>query len=359
MKVLFRADASFRIGTGHVMRCLTLGAALKAKGAEISFVCRQLEGNLIDFIKTKGFHVFTLPCGYQENEPHIDNAREAYLDWLGTTQQKDIMACKPILEQYRFDWLVVDHYALDYRWELALKKYCHKLMVIDDLADRKHFCHLLLDQTYGRDETDYKSLVPGSCKLLLGSQYALLRPDFAMWREFSLKRRYQPQLKKLLISLGGADPENYTGQVLHALVDCDLPGDLQVTVVIGPSSPHMALVRKLAAAMPYKTEVVCNVSNMAELMATSDLAIGAAGASTWERCCLGLPSIMFVLAENQKTVAENLGHDGIVEVQKNLHKLPSTIAIILSRLVYHSNKAAEVTDGMGTVRVSNSMELLG
>lgn len=304
MRVLFRADASLQIGTGHVMRCLTLADALRADGSEISFICRQLEGDLIEFISAKGYQVFTLPSGNQANIAYTDLDGLAHSHWLGGTQEEDFQACKLPLQQYQPDWLIVDHYALDHKWESVLKNDCNKLMVIDDLADRKHCCDLLLDQTYGREEPDYQSLVPDECKLLLGSQYALLRPEFARWREFSLKRRSEPQLKRLLVSMGGADPDNYTGQVLQALSECDLPAEIEISVVMGPSSIHMNLVKKLAEELPFKTDVVSNVSNMAELMANADLAIGAAGATTWERCCLGLPSILIVLANNQKVIAD-------------------------------------------------------
>ncbi len=358
MRVLFRADASLQIGTGHVMRCLTLADALRADGSEISFICRQLEGDLIEFISAKGYQVFTLPSGNQANIAYTDLDGLAHSHWLGGTQEEDFQACKLLLQQYQPDWLIVDHYALDERWEHELKDGCRKLMVIDDLADRMHCCDLLLDQTCGRKEIDYRPLVPDNCKLLLGSQYALLRPEFAAWREYSLKRRSEPQLKKLLVSLGGADPDNYTGQVLQALTDCQLPEALEIVVVMGPSSPHMDLVKKLAEALPYQTQVVSNVSNMAELMANADLAIGAAGATTWERCCLGLASILIVLADNQKVIAEVVSSNNAALTldRTQLEQLGKSLAEAQERLECLSICSSKVTHGDGLNSVKRFLE---
>src|SRR5690606_2585434 len=137
--------------------------------------------------------------------------------WLGATQTQDAAGCVPILAKLNPDWLIVDHYALDARWERALKPHYRKLMVIDDLADRPHQCDLLLDQTFGRDAEDYQTWVPANCRLLCGSHYALLRPEFAALRPYSLARRATPQLRQLLITMGGVDKDNATGQVLEAL----------------------------------------------------------------------------------------------------------------------------------------------
>lgn len=350
MRVLFRADASLQMGTGHVMRCLTLADALRADGAEISFICRQLEGNLIEFIIAKGYRVHALSTGSEGNLSSTDEDATVHADWLGATQAEDIQTCRSIVQQYQPDWLIVDHYALDERWEHALKDDCRKLMVIDDLADRKHCCDLLLDQTYGRKDIDYRPLVPDNCKLLLGAQYALLRPEFALWREYSLKRRSEPELKKLLVSLGGADADNYTGQVLQALSDCHLPEAFEILVVMGPSSPHMDSVKKLAAALPYQTEVVCNVSNMAELMANADLAIGAAGATTWERCCVGLPTIQTVIAANQSFAADILSKQGAVIIIPNAETLARLLKNVDMKGL--SSQASLICDGRGLSRVT-------
>lgn len=361
MKIVFRVDASLIIGTGHVMRCLTLANALKQQGAEVEFTCREHVGNLIERIEQQGFKVYKLTQDtesiYLNTEIHSSKREKLYgMQWLGTTQQQDAEQCKSILDEIQPDWLIVDHYAIDQTWQTLLKESCKKLMVIDDLADRQYQCDILLDQTYGRKKEDYLSLVPKKCQMLLGPQYALLRPEFAEWRDYSLKRRANPELKKLLITMGGVDPDNITDQVLEALKTCDLPKALEIIVVMGETAPNIDAVKTQAKIMPYTTQVKTNVNNMAELMANSDLAIGAAGATTWERCCLGLPTIQIILADNQKEAAINLARRGAILTLKDKFSasLKSTmlgIMVSIKRLEEVSVCAAKITNGTGCASV--------
>lgn len=356
MKVVFRTDASLQIGTGHVMRCLTLAGALAGHGAECHFICRDHPGNLIDFIGGKGFatHRVTVLSPVDTDAPG-----PAHSHWLGATQSQDADACAPILEALHPDWLIVDHYALDARWELTLAPHYRKLMVIDDLADRPHACQVLLDQTFGRDAADYRPLVPDACRLLCGSQYALLRPEFAALRPYSLQRRAQPVLRELLITMGGVDKDNASGQVLQALRTCPLPADCRITVVMGATAPWLDEVRKLAQDMPWPTRVLVGVSDMARLMADSDLAIGAAGATSWERCCLGVPTIMLVLAENQRKIAEELCEAGaahLIDASKLKNQpliAPDNLEPLL--LGAMSAAAAAITDGLGVAQVIEAL----
>ncbi len=175
MRVVFRVDASLQMGTGHVMRCLTLALVLKENGVDVRFICRKHKGNLIDKIRSNGFNVHELELLV---EIEVDN-RLAHSQWLGATQQQDADDCINILKVEKTNWIIVDHYALDEQWQKRIKLYCKKLMVIDDLADRKHQCDVLLDQTFGRQQKDYLALTPEGCELLLGSQYALLRSEFS------------------------------------------------------------------------------------------------------------------------------------------------------------------------------------
>lgn len=282
MKVVFRVDASIQMGTGHVMRCLTLADALKNQGAECYFICREHSGNLIGLITQRGYHVDALPYMdlSQEDKLQNHNVDLAHASWLGATQKADTSLCIPILEVLKPDWLIVDHYALDARWEKVLRPYCKQIMVIDDLADREHDCDLLLDQTFGRDSKDYIVRVSVSCEILCGAEYALLRPEFSQWRDYSLKCRENSQLKQLLINLGGVDKDNITTQILIALKQSFLPSELKITVVMGGTAPWIKEVHQQAKDMPWVTDVVIGVNNMAELMAKSDLAIGAAGSTS-------------------------------------------------------------------------------
>ena len=335
---------------------------LKNQGNECYFICRNHTGNLIDKIQQSGFQSYVI--GINENN-HIkekalfneDNTL-FHADWLGATQQQDAQDCLAILGQLQVDWLIVDHYALDKTWQQLLKPYYKKLMIIDDLGDREHLADLLLDQNYGSTFEKYKSLVPESCTVLTGTKFALLRPEFAMWRDFSLKRRKdEMQVKNILITLGGVDPDNYTGKILEQLAKTKLSSQVVITVVMGVTAPHLRPVKQQAVIMPMKTTVEVNVSNIAELMSNADLAIGAAGATTWERCCLGLPTIQLITAENQRQIAEDLAADCVVKLIKDISELTHLMITVKHWLLPIVVRAQSVTDGLGAERVvSNILE---
>lgn len=362
MHVAFRTDASLQMGTGHVMRCLTLADALRERGGSCTFVCRPHLGHLLAVVTQRGHQALALP-ELQEGAEHNRNDT-AHAHWLGTDwatdaqdTQQAISACtggQPV------DWLVVDHYALDARWEESLRPQANRIMVIDDLADRPHACDLLLDQNLGRTEADYGGLLNGKTTILVGPQYALLRPEFAALRVQSLARRQiNPQLRRLLITMGGVDKDNATGQVLAALQSCNLPADLRVTVVLGPHAPWLAQVQAQAAQMHRPTEVLVGVDNMAQLMAESDLAIGAAGSTSWERCCLGLPTLMLVLATNQIEAARaieganaastlSISDDLTENITKSFAKLSDGSVLIATCAA-----ASCICDGGGRDRITN------
>lgn len=364
MRVVFRTDASLDIGIGHAMRCLTLAEALRAHGANCYFICREHSGHVLDLIREHGFPANALPDCPRAEQAMDENcpSQPAHAHWLDCDWQTDARQTAAILAELRPDWLVVDHYALDDQWEQSLRGNYTRLLVIDDLADRHHACDVLLDQNLGRDAADYAALVPDYCRRLVGPQYALLRPEFAALREYSLGRREMPVLKRVLITMGGVDQPNATGRVLDALKDCPLPQDCGITVVMGAKAPWIEQIHALAASLPWPTEVRVNISDMAEVMADSDLAIGAAGSTSWERCCLGLPSLLVVLAENQlagsralydRGAALLLGEPGEIQQQ-----LAATISTLLAgnALAEMSLASRAVTDGLGTYRVAQHME---
>ena len=355
--ILFRVDASLHIGTGHVMRCLTLAKALKAQAAACLFICRAHEGNLIDYIKAQGFEARPLPF-----EP---STGDSHAGWLGCDWQTDAAQTRAAIGDARFDWLIVDHYALDMGWETEMRPVYEHLMVIDDLADRPHACDLLLDQNLGREAADYHALLKPECTTLLGPEFALLRPEFAEWRAQSLRRRAaNPRLKTLLITMGGVDQHNVTGQILTALKGCSLPDDVQIRVIMGPHAPWLAAVRAEAKTMPWPTQVLVGVSNMAELMAGSDLAIGAAGSTSWERCCLGLPTLALVLADNQIEAAQHLEKASAIELLGNTeaNHWQTCLTEILSTLDSKtlgalSQNARAIVDGTGAEKCLKEMHL--
>ena len=360
--IAFRVDASLQIGSGHVMRCLTLADALTRQGVQCHFISRAHPGHLLDVIRQRGFAFTTLT---EEAPPPSANMQHlgehlkepAHAHWLCCDWQTDAEETRVILEKLQPDWLGGDHYALDQCWEVSLQPYCQTIMVIDDLADRPHQCDLLLDQNLGRQSNDYANLVPTHCKVLAGPQYALLRPEFAALRSYSLQRRQQPVFKQMLITMGGVDQPNATGQVLQSLKSCTLPQDCRISVVMGAEAPWLQQVRAQAQDMPWPTEVLVNISNMARRMADSDLAIGAAGSTSWERCCLGLPTLMVVLADNQRAIAEVLQAAGAAKILDNAFAVPMTCEV-LSSFVTNTNalyemsiEAARIVDGLGTASV--------
>ncbi|MCI5114364.1 MAG: UDP-2,4-diacetamido-2,4,6-trideoxy-beta-L-altropyranose hydrolase [Candidatus Electrothrix sp. AW1] len=366
MQVVFRTDSSLQIGTGHAMRCLTLAERFKDDGAQVFFVCRDLPGNMVGFIKNKGFLVVTLQAPNRSSGFICAEDNVVHAEWLGVSWQQDAEETRLVLESQSetIDWLIVDHYALDHRWEKNMRSLVQHIMVIDDLADRSHDCDLLLDQNLGRDKSHYQHLVPQNCTVLTGPHYALLRPEFAALRNYSLQRRINPQLKHLLISMGGIDQINATGQVLEAIKACALPDDLRITVVMGANAPWLTQVETLAEQLPQPVEVKVNVQNMAQLMADSDLAIGAAGSTSWERCCLGVPSIIFVLAENQQVIANSLQSAGAAKVfpvngdVKSLGKIIEKIVGNFDECARMSAAAALITDGNGTNKVAAKLQAI-
>lgn len=359
MKIVFRADSSIDIGSGHIMRCLTLASYLAEKGHQCYFICRKHQGNIIDVIEQKGFPVYELP-GSKELTTYSQKLFHSH--WLGVSQQRDAEESILSLESHHIisDWLVVDHYALDEEWQVLLnQKYPDvKILVIDDLGDRNHQCDLLLDQNLDASSEKYFSrVIPNRTQVLIGVRYALLRPEFAMWREKSLARRVNPSLKEILLNLGGIDKDNITGKILQALEKVNLSSDLHITVVMGKTAPHLAQIQQIVQQSQLNVDVIVNANNMAELMANADLAIGAAGSTSWERCCLGLPTLLLVLAENEKKVAELLDLNNIAKMVD-----VSSIAKILEKMTacdlkQMSGKAKVLIDGKGALRLVKSMEI--
>lgn len=358
MHIAFRTDASLHIGTGHVMRCLTLADALRERGVQSTFICRPHPGHLLDLIQQRGHKAKALA---QADNSYTAPADPCHASWLGTDWASDAEQMHQALDYQVVDWLVVDHYALDRRWEKTMRPHTRRIMAIDDLADRPHECDLLLDQNLGRKPKDYGGLLSCKTQTLLGPAYALLRPEFAHWREQSLKRHAQPQLKNLLITMGGVDQSNATGQVLDALTHCELPSDLRITVVMGSNNPWLAQVQAQAATMRCPTHVLVGVSNMAQLMTESDLCIGAAGGSLWERCALGLPSLVLILAVNQYRGAMALQAHDAAWVVGDMHQLMEKMVELLNNdaqaatLRKMSRAAAKLVAGNG---VSKVVELL-
>lgn len=305
MKIFIRTDSSTMIGSGHLMRCLTLAEELREAGVSVNFICRDLPGNLADIVLDRCFQVHYLPRSDQSADDHL----EGYARWLGVSWKTDAEQTRNILDtQDCVDWLIVDHYALDVNWEKSVKDCVKKIMVIDDLANRCHDCDILLDQNLTKNyQSRYDDLVPAYCKKLLGPRYALLRPEFHQARP---EARVRDKIQRILVFFGGVDLSNETAKAIMAIASLNKP-DIISDVVVGKSNQRKEEIRALCSQYP-NFNYYCQVNNMAELMLKADLAVGAGGATTWERCYLGLPAINIVIAKNQEEVSAALNEKGII-----------------------------------------------
>ncbi|NWF37924.1 UDP-2,4-diacetamido-2,4,6-trideoxy-beta-L-altropyranose hydrolase [Mariprofundus sp. NF] len=305
MKVAIRVDASSQIGTGHFMRCLTLAETLQQRGMHVRFVCRHLPVHLRDMLTSKTIELALYDV--MEDMHVADDLAHAH--WLGVSQDQDAQDMIQALSDKTWDWVIVDHYGIDQRWETTLRGALDcKMLVIDDLADRKHDCDVLLDQNFYADmDLRYIGKVPAHCRLLLGPGYALLREEFRKLHG-QIKPRRGPVVH-VLVFFGGVDADDYTGRTIKVLSEIGISG-LNVDVVIGAQHPCCEEIKSSCALHGF----VCHIQTdkMAELMATADLAIGAGGSSTWERCSMGLPSVIMVLAENQNEAAKDLEAAGVL-----------------------------------------------
>lgn len=332
---LIRTDASISIGTGHVMRCLTLARHLSRHDYVIVFFCVDYPGHMVRQIEAAGFE-----CRLLAVEEVIDP-----------------FAFQSVMPWEKSDLLIVDHYQIDAAWELAVKHRFNYIMAIDDLANRTHHVDLLLDQNLGREAGDYQDKLLQSTQCLIGPEFALLRDEFALHREQSLNRRKSPGLRRVLISMGGVDQFNVSAVALDAVLNTKRLDLQHVDVVVGSNFPHL---KDLQAKCSQYSDVVSlhvGVGNMAELMKAADLAIGAAGGSAWERCALGLPSIVIVVADNQLSGAFALERSGAAFVVSQSDQLPQQLPALLLKCMTSSvlnglsTKAKSLVDALGVERV--------
>ncbi|RUO43775.1 UDP-2,4-diacetamido-2,4,6-trideoxy-beta-L-altropyranose hydrolase [Aliidiomarina taiwanensis] len=354
MQIAIRADSSKIIGTGHIMRCMTLAHALKNEGYFVTFYSRAHEGNLNNWLANQGMDVRIIPAGSNS----IDQYSTAHGSWLGATQAEDIQATLNIINTVPDLW-IVDHYGLDHVWHKAMATRS-QVMVIDDLADRRYDACLLLDQNLGRKESDYAQLT--NAKILAGVDYTLLRPEFIEQRQ---KASIRQGIKNIVISMGGVDLQNVSGIAFRTLLNSHLHELESITVVLGHANPHRADMQLLASqATHIQVEVVQGVSNMAEYFARADLCIGAAGATSWERCAVGLPTVLVQLAANQQIAAQQLTKVGaalsldIGQLESHLEPVVKELANNSDKLMGMSRLAFSLIDAEGTTRVVKEIKSL-
>lgn len=335
--IVVRTDASPTIGSGHAMRCLTLADDLVRRGARCIFVAVEMTSVMHQAIIGAGHRIAMIDAGEGS---------------LSAGQQAQAEATAAISARAGATHLIVDHYHLDRVFAAHPGLANLRTLVIDDLADRPLACDLLVDQTVGRNAAAYRDVAPGAM-VLVGGQYALLRPQFMAQRPKALQRRMQPRTaERLLISLGSTDLDGITARVLEAVRASDYKG--AVDVVLGRQAPSRAAAEAIAAIDP-RFVLHTDTNDMAALMVVADLAIGAAGTTTWERCALGLPTLTLVLADNQRLVAREIVKAKAAVLTK-VDRLTTDMAMAAdaNALAAMSAAAFALVDGLGAPRVANA-----
>lgn len=340
------------------MRCLTLANAVQQRGAQTCFVSRQMPEHFIELLAQRGHTFVPLDSGIDR----LVSGDLAHASWLGASQEADAQESLDALSSRSWDWLVVDHYALDMRWESVLRQVARKILVIDDLADRQHDCDILIDQNYYLDMLGrYAGKVPSHCQLLLGPRFALLRDEFHELHEKARSR--QGSVARILVFFGGVDADNYTGLALQALAEAGIE-NIHVDVVLG--AQH--LFREAIESACRRHRYYCHVQTgrMAELMAAADLAIGAGGTATWERCCLGLPAIAISTADNQRRQLADAAAAGLVYSPEVRDDVQAVFVLHLRALLENgalrqliSSEGRKSVDGRGVLRAAARMGLTG
>ena len=282
MIAVFRSDASPTIGSGHIMRCMTLAEAFQKRDAKYIFAATDETQKTVPLLGVSGFEIIA-------------------------PEQASVL--KP-------DILIVDHYGLDESYETQARAWSKKIVVLDDLTNRRHDCDLLLDQTYGRRKDDYETLVPSGCRIVTGADYTILRPQFAMARPRAEERRASGnRLKRVLVAVGSTNYNNIILKIIDGFMQ--VTGDsLQIDIVLGSGASNLSDVRRAVSLLNdhgrHTATLHLDVQDMAAMMVDADLAIGAGGTTTWERCCLGLPTLMLQLADNQIPTIEALTKAGAI-----------------------------------------------
>lgn len=309
---------------------------------------------MIELIGRSGYEVTRLPALTTNSDRGSPGTSQPEAGW-----RTDAERTRKALLAAGANWLVVDHYGLDQGWERVLRGSVRRVMVIDDLANRRHDCDVLLDQNFTNPRHErYSTLVPYGARQFLGSRYALVRPEFAELRQSALERR-NGRRGRLFVSMGASDPPNDTAKALAGLKNLD-DLRLKIDVVVGQSNPWKNELRELCAQMPL-SQLHVQTPYIANLMTRADVAINAGGSTTWERCVLGLPAIVAIQSDDQSEVAEAVGHAGAQQVLGRSKELgPDDYARSIRELseealVHMSNVSAALCDGRGAARIADEM----
>jgi UDP-2,4-diacetamido-2,4,6-trideoxy-beta-L-altropyranose hydrolase len=360
---VIRADANKAIGIGHVMRCLALAEWLYSHNVRPLLLTKYPNKLIESKVSLLEGKIIYLP-----ESSSLPSDIYLHSKWLNGSESDDAKLCIDVIENEIQQsgksplFIVVDHYALAAPWENKISAYA-PILVVDDLSDRQHECKWLIDQTFGKTDDDYLSLVPDNTKLMIGPQYALIRKEFT--EVAKLFKRNLPNTEiRVLLTLGGVDKNNDTSKALLFLESCKDTSDKKIvtTVVTSHSNPNLNDLQATVGRLK-DTLLLIDVNNMAELMATHDICIGAAGSTSWERCVMSLPTLSIVLAENQKTIAKNLAEAEVVldlglMADITQEKFMETFYSLLNDMNLYNSlsiKSKSLCDGLGCNRIMNEI----
>ena len=356
MQFAFRVDASSKIGSGHVIRCLTLAKELTKQGNKCIFICRNHENNLIEKIKKQKFKVVTLfKSNKFKTKPFNKNRKIDYAKWIGASWKADAKQTIIALNKKKIDCLIIDHYGIEKKWEKKLRPFTKNIIVIDDLANRAHECDFLLDQSLCSSKERYQNLVPKYCKQLHGPYYALIDIIYSSAR-LKLKKR-SAKIKRALIYFGsGEETYKLLKTTLIAFSRQDLL-KIKLDVVF---NGKLNFIKRLKYLINLRgnAKLYTNLPNLSSLMSKADIAIGGAGSTSWERCCMGLPTIGVISADNQKFNANSLNLKGVAILIEstlfNASRISDTVMSLYKNDTYlkMSKKAFSICDGNGSKRVT-------
>ncbi len=343
--LIIRADANIHIGTGHVMRCQALAQAWQDRGGKVTFLSHCDSEALHQRIIDEGFEFIPI------EKPHPDSYD------LGHTLE--------ILEQLKIQnskfktWVVIDGYHFTPDYQKAIRENGYKLLVIDDMAHLNHYhADILLNQNIHASSLNY------SCRdmvKLLGCEYVLLRRKFLKHKDW--KREIPERAKKILVTMGGADPDNVTLKVIRTLNSFN-DSDFEVKIVAGPANPNISSLEKELYLSPFTVHLLSSVSNMPELMAWADVAVSAGGSTCWEMAFMGLPNAILILAENQRRVAEDLDDFGVaINIGWHTKISRPDLLTVLEKLIIDSThrramseRGPKLVDGSGVGFVLTAMK---
>lgn len=353
MRIGIRVDSSNQIGYGHVIRCLALASELRRRGHQCIFICLEFEGNSIGLLKSYGYKVLS-------SRP---SSNISVISFNGSINYDDSKNTLDILAKESYDWLVIDHYFIDNKWEKLASKYCKKILVIDDFFDREHYCDLFLNPNKALDAKEIqKHKFPTKCRFLVGPKFALLREDFSnLRRAANMKFRPISRITNILVMTGGVDQFNIANSVLIGLNKCTIPNRLNITVLLGSCSPGIEAVKRFSKADHINDiSVLSDVSDVHKLMQNADIVVSTAGSTAWEICCLGLASILIPVTDNQKRISSYLNEIGAA-IELHPHAISIQFGDVfnsvlsLERVRTMQSAAASIVDGLGAVRVADKI----